>query len=155
MTETLEHIEVQTNGISLHVAQAGPEDGPLVIFLHGFPEFWYGWSKQIAFFAEQGYRVWAPDQRGYNLSDKPQGTRAYRVDTLAADVLGLIAAAGRERAFVVAHDWGGGVAWQAASMAPERIERMVVLNCPHPAALLWQLRKSPAQMLRSWYILFL
>ncbi len=74
----IEHARVETNGITLHVAQAGPADGDLVILLHGFPEFWYGWSSQISFLAAQGYRVWAPDQRGYNLSDKPNGIDAYR-----------------------------------------------------------------------------
>ncbi len=87
MLSNCEYHHVSTNGIRLHVAQAGPPDGPLLILLHGFPEFWYGWRKQIPFFAESGYRVWAPDGRGYNLSEKPRGLAAYNLDTLAADVV--------------------------------------------------------------------
>lgn len=102
---------VPTNGIQLNVAQAGPADGPLLIFLHGFPEFWYGWRKQIEHFANLGYRVWAPDQRGYNLSDKPDAIGDYVLDTLAGDVVGLIDAAGCARARVVGHDWGAAVTW--------------------------------------------
>ena len=98
-TISIEHQFVQTNGITLHVAQAGAEDGALVILLHGFPEFWYGWHKQIPFLAEQGYRVWAPDQRGYNLSDKPAGVDAYHMSSLVQDVIGLIDAAGREKVY--------------------------------------------------------
>src|SRR4028119_1123949 len=95
----------------LHVVEAGPEDGPLVILLHGFPEFWYGWRKQIGPLAAAGFRVVAPDQRGYGLSDKPRGLDAYNLDRLAGDVIGLIDALGRDRAHVVGHDWGGNVAW--------------------------------------------
>src|SRR5262245_16154585 len=97
---------VQTNGVNLHTVQAGPEDGPLVILLHGFPEFWYGWRYQIDFLAEVGYRVISPDQRGYNLSDKPTGIAAYNLDLLAKDIIGLLDASGRERAFLIGHDWG-------------------------------------------------
>ena len=115
----LEHTRIQTNGITLHVVQAGPADGDLVILLHGFPEFWYGWKAQITYLAEQGYRVWAPDQRGYNLSDKPDGIDAYRMSELVADVIGLIDAAGVDRVYLVGHDWGAAVAW--ASPSPTRI----------------------------------
>src|SRR5689334_12999135 len=104
-----EHTFINTNGIRLHVVQAGPTDGPLVILLHGFPEFWVGWSKQIPALAQAGYRVWAPDQRGYNLSDKPKGLDAYTLDQLAADVIGLIDASGRDKVFLVGHDWGAAV----------------------------------------------
>ncbi len=100
----MDHHYIETNGICLHVVQDGPEDGPLVILLHGFPEFWYGWRQQIPFLANAGYRVWAPDQRGYNLSDKPRGIAAYNLDELAADVAGLIETSGREQAILVGHD---------------------------------------------------
>src|SRR5215212_7611734 len=119
---TIEHHDVQTNGVRLHVAQAGDKDAPLVILLHGFPEFWYGWKAQIKFLAEHGYRVWVPDQRGYNLSDKPAGIDAYGIATLAADIVGLIDAAGRETAYVVGHDWGAAVAWMVAILYPERVK---------------------------------
>ena len=143
---------VPTNGIHLNVAQAGPEDGPLALLLHGFPEFWYGWSKQIPALAAAGFRVWAPDQRGYNLSDKPPRVRDYSLDKLANDAAGLIAAAGRQRAVVVGHDWGGAVAWWLAANRPELIEKLVIINVPHP--LVWRqlLLTDPRQTLRSWYV---
>src|SRR5215468_107423 len=100
-------MDISTNGIRLHVVEAGPKGGPLTILLHGFPEFWYGWRKQIDFLAENGFRVWAVDQRGYNLSDRPKEIAAYNLDLLSADVTGLIDAAGKEKAFLVGHDWGG------------------------------------------------
>jgi pimeloyl-ACP methyl ester carboxylesterase len=152
--EKLEHRQVQTNGIGLHVVQAGPADRPLVILLHGFPEFWYGWRHQIPYLAGAGYRVWAPDQRGYNLSDKPKGIAAYRSDDLAADVIGLIDAAGRDKAFLVGHDWGAAVAWWTAARYAERIERMVIMNAPHWRVMREHLERNPAQWLKSWYILF-
>jgi len=145
---------VETNGVSLHVARAGPEDGPLVILLHGFPEFWYGWRSQIGPLAGAGYRVWVPDQRGYNLSDKPSPVAAYALDTLTADVIGLIDAAGRERATLIGHDWGGIVAWWAALRHPDRLERVAVLNAPHPAVMRRHAIRHPSQLLKSWYILF-
>lgn len=148
------HRFVETNGLKLHVVQAGPADGPLMILLHGFPEFWYGWRHQIDSIAEAGFWVWAPDQRGYNLSDKPTEIAAYSLDTLAADVVGLIDAAGRQKAVIVGHDWGAAVAWWTAVVYPERIERMVVLNVPHPVVMQRFARRDLGQMLRSWYIGF-
>ena len=114
----LEHHTVKVNGLNLHVVQAGPIDGSLVILLHGFPEFWYGWKPQIEFLAAQGYRVWAPDQRGYNLSDKPANIADYRLDILASDVKALIEAAGKTKAVVVGHDWGAAVAWWDCYQTP-------------------------------------
>ncbi len=154
MTPHLEHQYVETNGIRLHVVQAGPEDGPLVILLHGFPEFWYGWRHQILHLANAGYRIWVPDQRGYNLSDKPRGIRAYHVDKLAADVIGLIDATGRQRVFLIGHDWGAGIAWWLASKYADRLERLVILNVPHSHVMRRNLRQNPAQLLKSWYIFF-
>ncbi len=148
------HTTVDTNGVRLHVVQAGPETGPLVLLLHGFPEFWYGWKAQIDGLAEAGYRVWAPDQRGYNLSDKPEGVAAYQLDTLVADVVGLIDAAGQQKAIIVGHDWGGIVSWWLAASHPERVERLVILNVPHPAVTRKFIRQYPEQLLRSWYIAF-
>src|SRR5437763_5029876 len=123
-----ESLRVPSNGISLHAVAAGPADGPLVILLHGFPEFWYGWRRQIAPLAASGLRVAAPDQRGYNLSDKPAGIAAYRLDALADDVLGLADALGCERFAVVGHDWGGVGAWHLAGREPERVSRAAILN---------------------------
>jgi pimeloyl-ACP methyl ester carboxylesterase len=148
------HASIKTNGINLHVVQTGPEDGPLVILLHGFPEFWYGWREQIDFLAGQGFRVWAPDQRGYNLSDKPKGLAAYNLDQLSADVIGLIDAAGREKAFLVGHDWGAAVAWWTACKYPERLSKMVILNVPHHKVFRETLNKDGEQRRKSWYIAF-
>lgn len=147
-----EMIEVQGN--LLHVVQAGPEDGPLVLLLHGFPEFWYGWRNQIGHFAEAGYRVWAPDQRGYNLSAKPHSISDYRMDALVGDVIGLIDAAGREQINLIGHDWGAAVAWWTAAQYAERVRRLGILNVPHPAAMRVLLRESWAQRVKSWYIAF-
>jgi pimeloyl-ACP methyl ester carboxylesterase len=150
----LEHHRVPTNGITLHVVQAGPADGPLVLLLHGFPEFWMGWVEQIDALTAAGYRVWVPDQRGYNESDRPHGVSLYDTDVLVADVRGLIEASGRKRANVIAHDWGGAVAWLLAGRHRELLERLIVLNCPHPSVMLKHVRSSPKQMLRSWYMAF-
>lgn len=147
-------VRVPTNGIRLNVAQAGPANGPLLIFLHGFPEFWYGWRNQIEHFATLGYRVWAPDQRGYNLSDKPDAISDYTLDTLAGDIVGLIDAAGCARARVVGHDWGAAVTWWLALKHPERVERAVILNVPHPAVMGRMLSRSFSQLLKSWYMFF-
>ncbi|MBE2267524.1 MAG: alpha/beta hydrolase, partial [Anaerolinea sp.] len=137
-----------------HVAQAGDPNGELVILLHGFPEFWYGWRKQIDYLVKAGYRVWAPDQRGYNLSEKPAGVDAYRISNLSDDVIGLIDAAGRDQAYVVGHDWGAAVAWTVAIRYPERVKKLAILNVPHPTIMLKNVREKPSQMLKSWYIAF-
>lgn len=147
---TSEHI--QTNGIRLHVVSAGPATGPLVILLHGFPDFWYGWRRQIAALAAAGYRVLAPDQRGYNRSPRPSGLAAYRLEILAADVVGLIRAAGREHAVLVGHDWGGIVAWAAALLYPAQVARLVILNAPHPGVTQAYLRRHPVELLHSAHI---
>jgi epoxide hydrolase 4 len=145
---------IETNGLRLHTVQAGPEDGPLVILLHGFPEFWYGWRGQIGPLAAAGFRVLAPDLRGYNLSEKPRELQAYRLNHVVADVLGLIQASGREKASLVGHDWGGAVAWGLAALHPGRLERLAVLNIPYPAGLAGQLFLHPDQFLRSAYVSF-
>jgi pimeloyl-ACP methyl ester carboxylesterase len=150
----VEHQQVTANGIHLHVAKDGPNTGRLVILLHGFPEFWYGWRRQIPHLAAAGYRVWAPDQRGYNLSDKPNGIAAYSLEQLAADVAGLMDAAGQETALIIGHDWGAAVAWWVAAKYPARIARMVIINVPHIAVLKKHLQRNLAQMRKSWYMFF-
>lgn len=145
---------VQTRHANLHVVYAGPENGPLVILLHGFPEFWYAWRKQIDALAAQGYRVLAPDQRGYNLSDKPAQVAAYGLDALAGDVLDLIKAEGREKASLVGHDWGAAVAWWTANKHPEHVEKLCILNVPHHAVMKRNLKSNPRQLARSWYMFF-
>ncbi|MCA0455774.1 MAG: alpha/beta hydrolase [Chloroflexi bacterium] len=147
-----DHATIKTNGVNLHVVQAGPPDGQLVILLHGFPEFWYGWRKQIDFLAEQGYRVWVPDQRGYNISDKPKGIAAYKLNELAKDVIGLIDAAGCDTALLVGHDWGAGVAWWTACSYPERLSKLVILNVPHLRVFRQTVTTDWTQMKKSWYM---
>ena len=145
---------VEGAGVRLHVRAAGPTNGPLVVLLHGFPEFWYGWRHQIAPLANAGYRVLVPDQRGYNRSDAPAAIAAYDLDLLTADVCALIDDAGRDRAHVVGHDWGAAVAWMLAMTRPERVRRLGILNVPHPRVFWQTLRTSPSQLLRSTYALF-
>lgn len=143
-----------TNGVNLHVVMAGPQDGPLVILLHGFPEFWYGWRRQMPALAAAGYHVWAPDQRGYNRSDKPAGVDAYRIDALARDIVGLIEASGREQIYLVGHDWGAAVAWWVAGKYPQRIKKLAILNVPHPAVMRRTVLENDEQRKKSWYIFF-
>lgn len=150
----LEHQWIETNGLRLHTVQAGPADGPLVVLLHGFPEFWWSWRQQIGPLAEAGYRVAAPDQRGYNTSDKPAKLSAYRLDVLAKDIAGLIEALGRDKAYVVGHDWGGVVAWAVAVLHPGRVDKLAVLNAPHPGAVFGTLPAHPEQISRSRYMYF-
>ncbi|MBI3927045.1 MAG: alpha/beta hydrolase [Armatimonadetes bacterium] len=136
--------------VRLHGVEQGR--GPLLVLLHGFPACWLSWRELVGPLSST-FRVVAPDLRGYNLSDKPQRVSAYRMDKLVADVARLIEALGEEQAVVVGHDWGGAVAWATAAFRPERVRRLVVLNCPHPAAMGRQLRSDLRQVLRSWYIL--
>ncbi len=145
---------VATNGIHLHLAEAGPKDAPLVVLLHGFPEFWRAWGKQLDRLVAAGFRVWAVDQRGYNLSDKPAGVDAYNLNALSDDVIGLLDAANVEQAAIVGHDWGAAVAWWTANRYPDRVSHLVVMNVPHPVVLMRRLRASWRQRLRSAYIGF-
>lgn len=148
------HRFADTNGIRLHVAECGPEDGPVLLLLHGFPEFWYAWRQHMPLLAAAGYRVVAPDLRGYNLSDRPTRVADYGMDLLAGDVVGLIDAYGRERAFVVGHDWGGAVTWRVAQAHPERVISAAVINCCHGDVLRRMALTRLSQLRRSWYILW-
>lgn len=147
----LEHTRIDTNGVELHAVVAGPEDGPLVVLLHGFPEFWYAWRGQFTGLVDAGYRVIAPDQRGYNTSDKPRAVGAYGLDDLRDDVLGVLANTRQDRAFLVGHDWGGIVAWYLAMTCPDRVRRLAVVNAPHPVAYTKLVTQDPRQVGRSWY----
>lgn len=150
----MENTYIPTNGVCLHVVQDGPPDGPLVLLLHGFPEFWRGWSKQIPALARAGLRVAVPDQRGYNLSEVPKAVSAYRMEELARDVIGLADALGQEKFYLAGHDWGAAVAWATALTYPQRVQKLAILNVPHPKVMLDFLRRNPRQMLKSWYIGF-
>jgi pimeloyl-ACP methyl ester carboxylesterase len=142
------------NGIALHVVIAGPESGKPLIFLHGFPEFWFAWRLQIDHFVSSGYRVIIPDQRGYNLSDKPAGIASYSIDLLARDVVGVLDTVADSKAFVVGHDWGAAVAWHLAARYSERVNRTAMLSVPHPRIFIKNLTMNPAQLRRSWYMFF-
>ena len=132
----------------------GRATGAPVILLHGFPEPWFCWRHQIGPLAQAGCRVLAPDQRGYNTSDKPEGVASYALDVLSADVLGLIDAAGWSSASLVGHDWGGIVAWWTALRHPERVDKLAILNAPHPVAFQRHIRSHASQLLRSWYVFY-
>jgi pimeloyl-ACP methyl ester carboxylesterase len=151
MTESWQHGSAHINGVRLHYVTQG--EGKLLVLLHGFPEFWYSWRHQIPELAKH-FRVVAPDLRGYNESDKPVGVANYRIDTLTADVMGLIRAFGEEKAVIVGHDWGGGVAWAFAAGYPQATERLIVMNCPHPGPFQKHLRSNRRQLRRSWYMFF-
>jgi pimeloyl-ACP methyl ester carboxylesterase len=138
--------------VTLHVAEAGPEGGPLVILLHGFPEFWYGWRHQIGALADAGHHVVVPDQRGYNLSDKPKGVSKYDLDRLVADIVGLADSFNAAQFALAGHDWGAGVAWWLADHYPDRLRRLAIFNAPHPA--LWRIAmdEDPEQRKLSRYV---
>ena len=150
----LEHSYMETNNIRLHVVQAGPKSGIPVMLLHGFPEFWYGWRKQIPALVEAGCRVIVPDQRGYNLSDKPRDVKSYDVYTLVEDIIGLINALEYEKVNLVGHDWGAVVAWVLANKYPERLHKLSIMNVPHPTVMRRFLLRDFEQIRRSWYVFF-
>lgn len=138
----------------LNAVAAGPENGPAVVLLHGFPEFWYSWRGQIEPLAKAGFRVIAPDQRGYNRSSKLRNVSDYAPPKLTADVLAIADQIGRESICLAGHGWGASVAWNAAILFPKRIAKLAILNVPHPAVMQRFLTTNPRQLLRSWYMLF-
>jgi pimeloyl-ACP methyl ester carboxylesterase len=140
--------DVDLRGVRLHCVVEGA--GPLVLLLHGFPETSRAWRKQIPALARR-FRVVAPDLRGFGASDKPSGISNYRTSVLANDIVSLVHSFDAERAHIVGHDWGGGVAWAVASLHPEVIDRLAVLNCPHPAVMRRALRSNWTQIRKSWY----
>ena len=150
----MQNAVIETNNIKLHVLTDGSETGPSVVLLHGFPEFHYGWRKQIPALVNAGFRVIVPDQRGYNLSDKPKGISAYDVDILAKDIIGLLDHFGIEKTFLVGHDWGAVVAWTLALNHPERFKKLAILNVPHPDVMTRFILENAEQRKRSWYVFF-
>ena len=143
------HHYADNDGVMIHYAKAG-EKGPLVVMIHGFPDFWYSWNEQIKAL-QSTYRVVAMDLRGYNRSDKPKGLDQYAMPRLVSDVAAVIRDAGEKKAVIVGHDWGGMVAWQFAMAKPEMTDRLVVLNLPHPKALSRELANNPDQQSNSQY----
>lgn len=150
----LEFRVFHVNGVALHVVLAGLASGKPLVFLHGFPEFWFGWRHQIDYFVSSGYRVIIPDQRGYNLSEKPAGIASYSIDLLAKDVVGVLDAVTDSKAFVVGHDWGASVTWYLAARYPERVSHAAMLSVPHPRVFIKNLITNPAQLRKSWYVFF-
>jgi len=146
--DRVEHHYADSGGVKIHYVTTGT--GPLVVMVHGYPDFWYSWRDQMAAL-EGSYRVAAMDLRGYNRSDKPEDDEAYSVRHLVADVAAVIRDQGEERAIVVGHDWGGLVAWSTAMRLPQLVERLVVLNIPHPEALARELAHDPQQVDASQY----
>lgn len=150
----LDTITFRNGDVGLHAVAAGPRDGPVAMLLHGFPEFWYGWHRQIEPLAAAGFRVIVPDQRGYNLSSKPVGVAAYALTELVSDVIAIADQLGQQEISLAGHDWGAAVAWSAALLHPQRIAKLVVVNVPHPSVMRRFMMKRVRQMLRSWYIFF-
>lgn len=145
----MEHRYAEVNGIRMHYVTAG--EGPLVLFAHGFPEFWYEWRRQIDEFSRD-HQVVAPDLRGYNLTDKPVGVDQYRVKHLVEDLRSLAAHLGAKRFVLAGHDWGGAVAWAFALAHPELLEKLVIINAPHPGIFARELASNPAQQQASQYM---
>ena len=143
------HHYADNDGVKIHYAKAG-ETGPLVVMIHGFPDFWYSWNEQIKALQSM-HRVVAMDLRGYNRSDKPKGLDQYAMPRLVSDVAAVIRDAGEKKAVIVGHDWGGMVAWQFAMAKPEMTDRLVVLNLPHPKGLSRELANNPDQQRNSQY----
>lgn len=147
----MQHAFVETNGIRMHYVTAGK--GPLVLLLHGFPEFWYSWRYQIPALATH-FQVVAPDLRGYGKTERPPHTADYRPDLLVADIAGLIQALGHTKAHIVGHDWGGAVAWKLAMDQPHLVNSLAILNSPHPYLFKRALQSNFSQMKKSWYLFF-
>ena len=144
----VKHGFADSGGVKIHYATVG--SGPLVVMIHGFPDFWYTWRDQMDALADH-YQVVAIDQRGYNLSDKPKGVENYDVRYLVGDVIAVIKSLGRDKAIVVGHDWGGMVSWQLAMNAPQYVDKLIILNLPHPRGLMRELANNPQQQKNSAY----
>lgn len=151
-TSGIRHRWVESNGLRFEVAEAGEGDH-LALLLHGFPELNFSWRHQMPLLADMGYRVWAPNQRGYGQSSRPKGIATYDAARIVADAAALIDASGAKQVTLIAHDWGGAIAWQFAIERARPLERLVVMNCPHPACFAREL-KTWKQLRKSWYMYF-
>ena len=150
----IEHSYLKFSDVTLHIAFAGPDDGQLMIFLHGFPENWLAWKKQLLFFGSKGFKAIAFDQRGYNLSSKPKYVHDYRIDLLALDVIKTMRYFKRKRIILVGHDWGANVAWWTSLRYPKIIQKLVIVNVPHPVVMKHSVQTNIRQKFNSWYIYF-
>ena len=146
------HRDVTASGLRFHIAEHGPSDGPLVLLLHGFPEFWWSWRHQLVALGEAGFHAVAPDLRGYGATDKPP--RGYDAYTLSADVVGLVRALGAHDAYVIGHDWGGMLAWSTATLHPRVVNRLGIVSMPHPLRMAQALRSDLTQLRLSSYMGF-
>jgi epoxide hydrolase 4 len=147
--DQVEHKYADADGVKIHYAALG--QGPLVVMIHGFPDFWYSWRKQMRALADHGYRAAAVDLRGYNLSDKPKGVENYAMPLLVGDIAAVVKAEKMERAVIVGHDWGGSVAWNVAMRRPDITELLIICNLPHPAGIAREIASNPEQKKNSEY----
>lgn len=145
------HHYADSDGVRIHYAAVGASNAPLVVMIHGFPDFWYSWRHQMQVLADEGYRAVAVDQRGYHLSDKPAGVDSYKMPLLVGDIAAVIRSEARTSAIVVGHDWGGSVAWNIAMRRPELVDLLIICNLPHPAAIAREIANNPAQRANSEY----
>jgi pimeloyl-ACP methyl ester carboxylesterase len=147
----VEHGFADSSGVKIHYAALGPKTGPLIVMIHGFPDFWYTWRAQMEALSAAGFRCVALDLRGYNQSDQPAGIEKYDMRLLVGDVASVIRAQGREKAILLAHDWGGAIAWQTAFHMPQAVEKLMIVNLPHPRGLGRELAHNPDQQKASEY----
>ena len=148
LTDRVEHHYADSDGVKIHYVTLG--EGPLVIMIHGFPDYWYTWRHQMEALSAN-HRIAAMDMRGYNRSDKPKGVESYGMRLLVDDVAAVLEDAGEERAIIVGHDWGGMVAWQFAMGYPDKTDKLIILNLPHPRGLARELANNPEQQRNSQY----
>jgi len=148
--ERIEHGYADSKGVKIHFVALGSKENPLIVFIHGFPDFWYSW-KDLMEDLSNDYYVVAIDQRGYNLSDKPKGVKNYSLNFLVGDVIAVIHHLSFNRAIIIGHDWGGAVAWALAMMSPQILEKLIILNSPHPRGLRHELATNPEQQKNSQY----
>jgi len=155
LEKRVEHGYADSGGVKIHYASLGPtkadkSKAPLIVMIHGFPDFWYTWRDQMEGLSDN-YQVVAIDQRGYNLSDKPKGVENYDVRLLVGDVAAVIRHLGRDKAIIVGHDWGGMVAWSLAIAMPDMVAKLIILNLPHPRGIARELATNPEQQKNSQY----
>lgn len=149
--DQVEHKYADSDGVKIHYAALGPGQGPLIVMIHGFPDFWYTWRKQMRALADAGYRTAAVDLRGYNLSDKPNGVANYAMPLLVGDIAAVVKAEKAQQAVIVGHDWGGSIAWNVAMRRPDVTRLLIICNLPHPAGIAREVANNPQQRKNSEY----